>query len=219
MHKVLLNGADGKMGAMIKDIITANPEYNLQICCLRTLNKEPVCDEFDIIIDFSSPEGVAEMYQLALKNKKPFLSGVTGLPEDLLNKLKAETQIPLFYAPNVSISVYYFAELVKLARKFYTGYDISMHEEHHVQKKDAPSGTAKSLAQLLDFPPENISCKREGEITGTHEVSFFSPLEEISLVHKAKDRKLFAQSAVVVASWLVSKSAGFYTMKDFVNER
>ncbi|MDR1693963.1 MAG: hypothetical protein LBR70_02055 [Lactobacillaceae bacterium] len=215
MHKVLLNGADGKMGAMIADIIRNNPEYDLEVSVERTLANPDADGEFDIIIDFSVPSAVEKAFELAKKRKKAYFTGVTGLSDEFLNKIKSEKSIPVFYAANASLGVFYFGKLIQFAKELYKDYDAAMREAHHIHKKDAPSGTAKTLAGLIDFPYDKIISLREGEIVGTHEVVFETPFEEIRLSHIAHNRKLFAESAVIEAVWLTKQKPGFYGVGDY----
>lgn len=214
MKKVILNGAKGKMGQAIARIIENNPQLGLQV----TGGREPG-DGFDmqgdIIIDFSSPQGAEDAYNWAKQNKAACLIGTTNLSERFLFQMQEERKIPLFYAPNVSISVYLFGELLKRACKLYAGYDRTLHEIHHTQKKDAPSGTAKKLAELIDFPQEKISYERIGTVPGTHSLSLSSAFDKITLTHEALSRDLFADSAAHIAAWLVRQPAGFYSMIDY----
>ena len=218
MKKVLINGADGKMGAMVAEIIGQNPDYGLQVSARREAGQN-AAGGFDIVIDFSSPEGAAEAYETAKKNKAALLVGTTNLPSEFIAKLKAEKNIPVFFSPNVSIGVYLFTELLKTAQNLYKGYERRLEEIHHIHKKDAPSGTAKALAAALNFPPEEIKSVREGEVPGTHTFILSSEYEEITLSHAAKTRRLFAESAVIIAAWLVTQKPGFYDMRNFVERK
>ncbi|MDR0645966.1 MAG: hypothetical protein LBG46_03080 [Elusimicrobiota bacterium] len=217
MIKTLINGAKGKMGVAISKIIDENPAYNLQITALRDdgLNEG---DGFDLIIDFSSPEGSKEAFELSQKHHAAFLSGTTNLPVNFIDELKAEKDIAVFYSPNVSIGVYLFTKLIKEASGLFKLYNREMHEVHHAQKKDAPSGTAKSLASAINFPIEKITYERIGAEPGTHGLKFASVHkdEEIILTHRALDRSLFAYSAIIIARWLVRQKPGFYDMDNFV---
>jgi len=214
MKKVILNGAKGKMGQAIARIIKANPQYNLEVTCGRKPG-DGLDMPGDIIIDFSSPDGAQDAFNWAKQHKAACLIGTTNLPERFLFQMQEERKIPLFYAPNVSLSVYFFGELLKKANQLYSGYEIGLHEIHHAQKKDAPSGTAKKLAELIDFPQDKISYERIGTVPGTHMAAFSGKYDKITLKHEALDRDLFAASAVQIAAWLVTQPAGFYSMPDF----
>ncbi|MCR5504132.1 MAG: hypothetical protein K6E94_00930 [Elusimicrobiaceae bacterium] len=215
MTKVLVNGAQGKMGQLICKILVQN-KYEV---LTREIGAEN-CPKADLIIDFSSPQGAQESYKIAKEMKAAFLCGTTNLPQDLLNSFEAEKQIPLFYAPNVSIGVALFQKLLLEAKKMYKGYTLALHEIHHTQKKDAPSGTAKKLAAALGVEQEKITYERIGSVPGTHSLTLTSPIndEEIILTHKVLDRQMLAQSAVSVGKWLLKQKAGFYNMKDFLED-
>lgn len=214
MKKVIVNGINGKMGQAIVRLIKENPQFELQVIGGR----EPG-DGFemsaDIIIDFSSAQGAQEAFNLAKDLKAACLIGTTNLPERFLFQMQEEHKIPLFYAPNVSLSVYFFGELLKQASQMYAGYERALHEIHHVHKKDAPSGTAKKLAEAIELPLSKVSYERFGETVGTHILTLSSCHDQIMLKHEATDRDLFAASAVHIAAWLVHQPAGFYTMQDY----
>ncbi len=215
MKRVIINGAKGKMGQAIARIIgTSN--LDLEIAALRETG-EKTNTPADIIIDFSSAQGAEEAFYLAKELKAACLIGTTNLPERFLFQIQEEHKIPLFYAPNVSLSVYFFGELLKQASQMYAGYERALHEIHHVHKKDAPSGTAKKLAEAIDLPLSNVSYERFGETVGTHILTLSSSHDQIMLKHEATNRDLFAASAVHIAAWLVHQPAGFYTMQDYAH--
>lgn len=213
MTKVLVNGAKGKMGQLLCQILAQD---NFEV--LTREIGDTTCPKADLIIDFSSPQGAEESYKIAKKLNVAFLCGTTNLPRGLVAAFEAEKQIPLFYAPNVSIGVALFKELLIEAKKMYKGYTLALHEIHHTQKKDAPSGTAKNLAAALNILQDQITYERIGQVPGTHTLTLTSPGkdEEIILTHKVLDRKMLAQSAVRVAVWLLKQKAGFYDMNKFL---
>lgn len=213
--RVLLNGANGKMGQAIARLIEENPQKNLLVSSRREAGQTDVTEPFDIVVDFSTPAGAQEAFILAKHHKKPFLTGTTNLPEPFLFTLQSEEKIPVFFAPNVSLSVYFFTQLIKQACQMYKGYQKALHEIHHVHKKDAPSGTAKRIAAEMDLPTEQVTYERVGETVGTHSATLTSTLDEITLTHKAVSRDLFAASVLDIAAWLVKRRGGFYTMSDF----
>lgn len=213
--RILLNGANGKMGQAITRLINENPQKNLVVSATRSAAQTNIQEPFDMVVDFSTPVGAQEAFLIAKKHKKPFLTGTTNLPEVFLFQLQSEEKIPVFFAPNVSLSVYFFTELVKQACKMYKGYQKALHEIHHVHKKDAPSGTAKRIAAEMDLPFEQVTYERMGETVGTHSATLTSALDEITLTHKATNRDLFAASVLDIAAWLIKRPSGFYTMSDF----
>ena len=151
MKSILINGGQGKMGQALARIIQSDASLCLTVAAQHEPG-QPLPPQFDCVVDFSTPQGAQEAFYLAREKKKPFLTGTTNLPETFLFQMQEEDKIPVFYAPNVSLSVYYFTELAKLAARMYRGYEIALHEEHHVHKKDAPSGTAKKLAEAVGLP-------------------------------------------------------------------
>ncbi len=216
MTDIIINGAKGKMGSLIKEIILKDyPQAHIvQLADLDT--KEPA-PKADVIIDFSLPQGAKKAYETAKQIKAAFLCGTTNLDEDFLKNLREEKEIAVFYSTNVSIGVFLFGKLLQQASALFKNYTQKMHEAHHAMKKDAPSGTAKTLARLIDFPIEQITFERMGTVPGTHILNLESKNGEevITLTHKALDRRLFAQSAVEIALWLADKKPGFYDMASF----
>jgi 4-hydroxy-tetrahydrodipicolinate reductase len=194
----------------------------------------------DVAIEFSIPTKAVENYRKAWAVGVPVVSGTTGwnsvLPE--LKEEIAEKGYTLFWASNFSLGVNLFFELNKrLATMMnrYANYDVAMTEIHHTEKKDAPSGTAITLAECilenLDRKSEwrlvealqsvvdsqlPIEALREGKVPGTHIVKYESSVDSISIIHEAKSREGFALGAVVAAEFLVGKPAGFYSMSDLM---
>ena len=194
----------------------------------------------DVAIEFSIPTKAVENYRKAWAVGVPVVSGTTGwnsvLPD--LKEEIAEKGYTLFWASNFSLGVNLFFELNKrLATMMnrYANYDVAMTEIHHTEKKDAPSGTAITLAEgileNLDRKSEwrlvealqsvvdsqlPIEALREGKVPGTHIVKYESSVDSISIIHEAKSREGFALGAVVAAEFLVGKPAGFYSMSDLM---
>ena len=216
MKQILINGANGKMGQALARLMKQRPELGLFPAILRSRGEE-VEEPFDLVIDFSTPQGAQESFALAKHYKKPFLTGTTNLPDLFLFQMQETAKFPVFYAPNVSLSVYFFTELVRQAEAMFQEYGTSLHEIHHVHKKDAPSGTAKRLADVLNLPYEKVTYERTGEVVGTHIAAFKGPMDTVTLSHEATNRDLFAQSALEIAAWLIKQPGGFYTMKNFAN--
>lgn len=196
----------------------------------------------DVAIEFTIPTRAVENYRRAWAAGVPVVSGTTGwnavLPE--LKKEIAEKGYTLFWASNFSLGVNLFFELNKrLAAMMnrYDNYDVAMTEIHHTEKKDAPSGTAITLAEGIlenldrktewglcnsQFSTSNfqlpIEAVREGKVPGTHMIKYDSAVDSITITHEAKSREGFALGAVVAAEFLVGKPAGFYSMSDLMKE-
>ncbi len=226
----------GKMGKAIETIaIERGHSVNLKID-ISNLDQFtiPNLQQCDVAIEFTGPETAAENITHCLNAGVPVVCGSTGW----LQQLEAVTQLckeldgALLYASNFSIGVNLFFELNEhLARLMnnYPGYDVSIEEIHHTQKKDAPSGTAISIAnQLLKINshkinwvnrvaviPEELSIisKRIDPAAGTHSVKYSSAIDDIEIIHTAHNRQGFATGAVLAAEFIQHKK-GIYGMKD-----
>lgn len=220
----------GRMGKAIEEIAL---ERGHEIVIRKDV--EPVDLDLgiaDAAIDFSHPTAAFDNIKNCIDSKVAVVSGTTGWL-DRLDEIKSycEDQEGAFiYASNFSIGVNLFfnlnAQLAKMMEQI-KGYDISMEEIHHVHKLDAPSGTAISLANdilqnsekkqwSIETPESDdlfIKVKREGEVPGTHSVSYTSVIDAIEIKHTAFNRTGFALGAVVAAEWLHGKK-GVFNMKD-----
>lgn len=189
----------------------------------------------DAAIDFSHPNAAFGNIKDCIDHQVPVVSGTTGWL-DKFEEIKSycEDQGGAFiYASNFSIGVNLFfnlnAYLAKMMKQI-KDYDVAMEEIHHIHKLDAPSGTAISLANdiiensekkqwNIDSPEKNdlfINVKREGEVPGTHQVSYTSSIDAIEIKHTAFNRTGFALGAVVAAEWLHGKK-GVFNMKDVLS--
>lgn len=187
----------------------------------------------DVAIDFSIPAVAFKNISNCLLNRIPVVSGTTGWLEkyDDAVTLCKENNGAFIYASNFSLGVNIFFELNEYLAKMMKNindYNLNLEEIHHVNKLDAPSGTAITLAQgiiknsnfsnwvLGENSKENeipIVAKRIPDVPGTHEVSYTSKVDTISIKHTAHSRKGFALGAVIAAEWLLNKK-GTFTMKD-----
>lgn len=177
----------------------------------------------DVVIDFSSNSGLSAAMLLASRFDAALLVGTTGLSDESLAQLRAcSTQRCVMHTPNTSLGVAAVAMAARsLASALGPSYRASIVESHHIHKKDAPSGTAKKLAQALrdgggDLPDDQIHAIRAGDIVGTHTISLAGPGEVIELTHRATTRNLFALGALRCARWLSDKPAGLYTIDDML---
>jgi 4-hydroxy-tetrahydrodipicolinate reductase len=186
----------------------------------------------DAAIEFSIPEAAVGNITECLENNIPVVSGTTGwLSEyEAIEKLCKMRNGSFIYASNFSVGVNLFFSMNAHAAKLlapWKEYDVSIEEIHHTQKKDAPSGTAISIAEgiiknsdkeswSMDTTSEKsipVTAKREGDVKGTHTVTYASEMDTISLKHEAHSRDGFAKGAILAAEWLANKK-GIYTMKD-----
>lgn len=193
----------------------------------------------DVCIDFSHPEAVVENTRILAEMGKPIVLGTTGWQSHFeeVEEIVKETAVGLIWAPNFSIGVHLFLQIVSEAAALIdhcSQYDAAGYEIHHSQKIDSPSGTARALAETLlakikrknsvlyDTPhrslhPQEIhfASVRTGAVTGTHTVLFDSPTDTITLTHQAKNREAFAQGAVEAAEWVLNKK-GLFTIHDLI---
>jgi 4-hydroxy-tetrahydrodipicolinate reductase len=170
----------------------------------------------ECLIDFSLPEVTESVVAWCVKNKKPLVSGVTGVSADQKKLLeKAGEIIPVLWSPNMSLGV---AVLARMLSQFSSleEFDFQIEELHHKNKKDKPSGTAlmlqERLKQAVKKPlPEPLAI-RGGGIFGIHRIWAMGDEETITLEHTASSRRVFARGALVAARWLTERPAGVYTI-------
>jgi len=195
--RLSLIGASGKMGQMISELASKDPELE-------------IVDDGDVVIDFSSPEGTKK----AIAMGKPLVCGTTGLSEEIFRDLqKLAKEVPVLYSPNFSLGIALCFEMLdQMAEKLKKFSKISIKEIHHTQKVDSPSGTAKRLGELLET--ENITAERIGDVIGVHQVNFLFDEEELILKHEVFSRKAFAHGAIVAAKYLFNRPAKYYKLSD-----
>ncbi len=222
MIKIAVTGSNGRMGKRIIALAERDKEIDVVSKFDVGTDAEPQILRCDIIIEFTSPQATVEHVKIAEKLKKGAVIGTTGLAVEQTDIVKkAAENIPIVMAPNMSIGVNLLFKLCQDAARVLPGdYKIKMMEAHHVHKKDAPSGTAKKLAELVSTERKEAASKipiksiREGEIVGDHRVIFDSEMERIELFHSAKTRDTFAAGALKAAKFLSGKKSGLYTMRN-----
>ena len=220
----------GKMGKII-DEISQNRRHEVVARLKETPTKESLNDA-DVVIEFSNPEAAFENIKVCLENKIPVICGTTGWldkkPE--IERIAVEQNSAFLYGSNFSLGVnLFFAINEKLAKLMNNvdEYQCQLEEIHHIHKKDAPSGTAISIAEgiienskyeawKLDETKDKelgIFAIRVDEVPGTHSVFYRSEVDEIEIKHTAFNRNGFALGAVIAAEWIVGKQ-GVFSMKD-----
>lgn len=220
MIKVLVNGAKGRMGRAIVQLIQKDKNFALAgaIDFENAASMGIISKMADVIIDFSSPGALQTLLETP---GKPLVIGTTGHDEKQRAKIKkaAETT-PILVSPNMSVGVNLMYKLTEMATSILKDYNIELLERHHIHKKDAPSGTAKKIIEVISkvLPKANDSIDvksiREGEIVGEHELFFDNGFERVGIIHHAKTRDLFAIGALRAAQWIVDKKPGLYDMQD-----
>ena len=220
MVKICVSGSEGKMGSRI--ISLAREDGDLQVTGQFDIggDAEASIENCDCLIDFTVPKATMANLALCEKLKKAIVIGTTGLSdEDKVRIKEASNNIPIVLSANMSTGVNLLFKLIEDASKVLSeGYDISIIEAHHTEKKDAPSGTAKEMARIvksvksdIDVPVESV---REGEIVGEHTITFESDGDLLEITHSAKTRDIFAKGALKAAKFIAGKKSGLFAMKD-----
>jgi len=233
MARLCINGALGRMGRMINDMAQENPEaevvklvdhsehpeLGLQIHGIKTSADKSGLDNVDAVIDFSLPESTMEMLAVCVKEKTPVIIGTTGFTDEQTAMVKeASKQIPVIFATNMSVAVNLFFKILKETASTLKGYEIEMCEGHHIHKKDAPSGTAKTLVDIINEEGysvnyEDVAVIREVEIIGDHSIVFEGEFDKFEIKHHAKNRGIFADGTVKAGIWIPGKEPGLYNMQ------
>lgn len=261
MTKLIITGSAGRMGKMLVQAGHNNPNSEIvagverqgspfvgqdcgTVAGIGKLNApvvdnlEKVIEQGDVVIDFTAPEATMKNVEIAEKYKKKIVIGTTGLTEKHLSIIKEKSKnISIVQAPNMSVGVNLVFKLVEEISQVLSDYDIEIIEAHHNQKKDAPSGTAAKIAEIIaDSLNRNlkevgvygrqgmvgarkkeeigIHAVRGGDIVGDHTVLFATNGERIELKHQAHSRMTFAQGAVRAALFLMNQKTGLYSMKE-----
>jgi len=217
--RVLLIGAAGRMGKTISDLAKNYPKIDIIARCDLGDPIESAMRNCDVAIDFSHAGATTETCRAALQHRKPLVVGTTGHSTEQRSTIEETAQsLPIVFASNFSIGVNVLFWLTRKAFDQLGGnFDVAIVETHHKMKKDAPSGTAKTLAEVLkatkktkgEIPIQSI---REGDVVGEHAVIFSGPGERLELTHRAVSREIFARGALRAAEWIVSQPPGLYSM-------
>lgn len=264
MIKAVVTGAAGRMGSRIINVLSASEGIRLSGAIERkghALVGQDSCgpaglpsggvlititDDLaaavkagDVLIDFTLPEASLDHIRECAEHGKPAVVGSTGFSKEQLAEIgKYAQKIPCVVSPNMSIGVNLcFKILEEIAKTIGEDYDMEIVEAHHRMKKDAPSGTAMKMAQVIAHAVNRnldqvgvyarkgmigerskkeigIQTLRAGDIVGEHTVMFAGKGERIELTHRAHSRDTFAAGAVRAAKWVVGKKPGLYDMQD-----
>ena len=235
--RILINGARGRMG---QALATMAPELGLVVGAAVDAgdNLGAGLAQSDVIVDFSSPRATQAVLELAITQRKPVVIGTTGhTAAEKKELLVLAAKIPCVWAGNFSVGVnLLFALTRRAAATLGADYDAEVVEMHHRFKKDAPSGTAARLLEIIleerklgadalrhgrqGMPGERTSTEvgihalRGGDVVGEHTVLFAALGERLELTHKASDRGIFARGALRAAQWVATQPAGVYDMQD-----
>lgn len=260
--RIAVSGAAGRMGRRITALATENPDVEVVAALEMSSNSllgqdvgvvagvgtlgvfitddiDEAISKSDALIDFSSPEATLDHLRVVSKAGKAMVIGTTGFSEDQKREIAdLAKNVKCLMAPNMSLGVNLLFTLVeKVALALGDAYDVEIVESHHNQKKDAPSGTAVKLAEVIagslkrDLnetgvygrkgivgarkPSEiGVMALRGGDIVGEHTVMFVTGGERLELIHRAHSRDAFARGAIQAAIWVHDKPNGLYDMRD-----
>ena len=217
--RVLLIGAAGRMGSTVVELVGNDLEIEVTAQCDLGDAIESAMKNCDVAIDFSQADSIDEICRATSQHGKSLVIGTTGHSQQQRKTIEATAHsVPIVLASNFSVGVNALFWLTQKAAEL-LGQDFNPEivETHHKMKKDAPSGTAKTLAEILkatrnsEIPIQSI---REGEIVGEHAVIFRGPGESLELTHRASNRGIFALGALRAAKWIINKPPGLYSMQD-----
>ena len=263
MTRIAVIGAVGRMGKILIEAITAAGAVQLTAAIdkpnssligidsgeLAGLGKKNgiavesslagAIDNFDVLIDFTTPQATLTNLDMCAKNGKPIVIGTTGFTDEELTSLeKFRFQLPICKAANYSTGVTLCLKLLATASQVLgDDSDIEIYEAHHRHKVDAPSGTALAMGKVVadtlnrdlsksaifgregqtgarDRNTIGFSTVRGGDVVGDHSVMFMAEGERVEITHKASSRMAFARGAVRAAKWLIKQEKGLYDMQD-----
>jgi 4-hydroxy-tetrahydrodipicolinate reductase len=178
---------------------------------------------FDVAIDFTTPDAVLANIEACLRAKKAMVVGTTGWYGEMEQVRRAveAAGTGFVWGANFSYGVNLFFQIVQAAAPALShGYSSRITERHHIQKKDAPSGTAIAIQRLLEQASGirvDIASEREGDVSGIHMLELDSAGDRIVLTHEVKSRRTFAEGALLAAEWITGKT-GFYDFKDIFGQ-
>lgn len=217
--RALLIGAAGRMGKTVLDLAQSDREIEIAAQCDLGDPIEPAMKNCDVAIDFSQADSINEICRAASRHGKSLVIGTTGhSPRQRKTIEETALSLPIVLASNFSVGVNVLFWLTqKAAELFGSDFNPEIVETHHKMKKDAPSGTAKTLAEILkvvrnsEIPIQSI---REGDVVGEHTVIFGGSGESLELTHRAANRGIFARGALRAAKWIINKPPGLYSMQN-----
>ena len=224
------------MGKTIANLIKGEPDMEITAACDLGDAIEPAMERCDVAIDFSAADAIDEICRAALVYGRPLVIGTTGhsaIQRQLIEK--AAQSLAVVLASNFSVGVNTLFSLTrKAAQLLGPEFDVEIIEMHHSMKKDAPSGTAKTLATIVQETRKSAKLRygregdlgkrdpaeigihsiRGGDVVGDHTIVFAGPGERVELTHRAASRDTFARGALRAARWILGKPARLYSMQD-----
>ena len=242
MTKIAINGSNGRMGQALIEAVKLNPNVSQGSILNRGDDINRVLKDFDVLIDFTRPEATLNALSICQSAGKAMVIGTTGFSDDALKAIdQASSDIPIVFAPNMSVGVNLTLKLLDTTAKVIgTDSNIEIVEAHHRHKVDAPSGTALKMGEVIanalgrdlsecavygregteeprDRKTIGFSSIRGGDVVGEHSVTFFMEGERVEITHKASSRMTYANGAVKACQWLTNQENGLYSMQDVLD--
>ena len=239
MTKIIITGSKGRMGQALLSCATRLPELEVVGQIDAGDNLTDIIGRCDAVIDFSFHSATLDVAKVCAQHRKALVIGTTGhQPAEKAEILSLKSQIPIVWSSNYSTGVNTLFWLTRKAAEILgPGFDLEVVEMHHRLKKDAPSGTATTLLEILGDVRKvqleealrhgrqgitgertaseiGIHAVRGGDVVGDHTVMFAAIGERVELTHKASSRDTFANGALRAAAWVVQQKPGLYDMQD-----
>ena len=239
MTKIIITGSKGRMGKALISCATSFREMEIVAQIDKDDDLGGVIDRGDVVVDFSAHSVTPEVAAMCARHHKALVIGTTGQSDtETFEIRRLAKEIPMVWASNFSTGVNTLFWLTRKAAEILgPDFDLEVVEMHHRLKKDAPSGTAKTLAEILadarklhldkaarhgrvgmvgerTLTEIGIHSVRGGDVVGDHTVIFANTGERLELTHKASSRDTFANGALRAALWVVKQKPGLYDMQD-----
>ena len=216
MLNLFVNGISGKMGSSILN----------QVSKIENVSIIDSIIDCNVVVDFSRPESSMNIIKKCIENKKPIVIGTTGFNDEQIKIIKQASQnIPVLLSYNMSKGIFFLKESIKdFLLKNHHIFECVIHEVHHTEKVDSPSGTAIELEKTIQTNDTNkiissicVESERVSDVNGVHEVRFFNKNESIVFRHEALSRNIFSEGALAIAKSIIKKEPNLYSVKDFFN--
>ena len=242
MTKIVITGSNGRMGRALIRAVKLNPNVSQGPKLNRGDDIKKVLQDFDVLIDFTRPEATLNALSICQNAGKAMVIGTTGFSDEALKIIdQASSDIPIVFAPNMSVGVNLTLKLLETTAKVIgTDSNIEIVEAHHRHKVDAPSGTALKMGEVIanalgrdlsecavygregteeprDKQTIGFSSIRGGDVVGEHSVTFFMEGERVEITHKASSRMTYANGAIKACQWLTNQANGLYSMQDVLD--
>jgi 4-hydroxy-tetrahydrodipicolinate reductase len=237
--KLSLVGAAGKMGKAFTSEVQQNKEFEITNYVVKpnssllgkdvgsvhfnqqsnSLFVDDPKNAFDMFVDFADAQNISSRIHMYKKHCKPLIFCSTGLSNDEEKSIIALSEkMPVFIAPNTSAVTALMKDFAKKISKIDQSLEIHISESHNKSKKDAPSGTARDFARMLQLSTDKIEFDRTDEDKNSHKIAFSNNFESLELRHDTANRSIYAQGALNIAKWFYQRPKNLYYMQTLIEE-